>query len=85
MFFNYNFFLGGWGVILSLRHVCFTEISIKFSILIPYMTYFKKKTNSPTVSEGLFLIFFDTKTKKGKNAKKYRKMLFIKKIFDIFC
>ncbi len=33
-------FLGG---ILSLRQVCFFEISLKFSILIPYMTYFKKK------------------------------------------
>jgi hypothetical protein len=34
-------FLGG---ILSLRQVCFFEISLKFSIFfIPYMTYFKKK------------------------------------------
>ncbi len=53
-------FLGG---ILSLRQVCFFEISIKFSIfLIPYMTYFKKKNFHLT--EELILKFFNTKIEK---------------------
>ncbi len=53
----------GGGAFLSLRQVCFFEISIKFpNFLTPYMTYFKKKKFH--ISEGPILKFSNTKTEK---------------------
>ncbi len=52
-----------FGGILSLRQVCFFEISLKIlNYLIPYMTYFKKKNFH--LSEEPILKFINTKAEK---------------------
>jgi hypothetical protein len=59
-FFNFNFF----GGILSLRQVCFFELSFKFSFFYTLydLQYFKKK--NVHLSEEPILKFINTKIKK---------------------
>jgi hypothetical protein len=49
---------------LSLRKVCVLEISTKFSIFLPNMTYFKEKKF--TCQEGHFSVFKNIALRKSK-------------------
>ncbi len=77
--FNLNF-LGGHFV---------TKVSLHFlnqhkvlDFFIPHMTYLKEKKFH--LSEGPFYKFFDTRTKKDRNAKNLRKMPFLKQSYFYF-
>jgi hypothetical protein len=70
-----------WGAILSLRQVCFFEISIKFSIFDTVYDIFKKKIH---VSEGPILKFINTETKQRQKHHKIKKNPFSNIVLDIF-